>query len=31
LSQVLNHELDIDTAAAFIKKDVDLAIKVTRM
>ena len=31
VSQVLNHELDIDTAAAFIKKDVDLAIKVTRM
>lgn len=31
ISQVLNNELDVDTAAAFIKKDVDLAIQVTRM
>jgi alpha-1,4-digalacturonate transport system substrate-binding protein len=27
ISQVLTHELDVDTAAAFIKKDVDLAIQ----
>jgi len=31
ISQVLNNELDVDTAAAFIKKDVDLAVQVTRM
>jgi alpha-1,4-digalacturonate transport system substrate-binding protein len=30
ISQVLTHELDVDTAAAFIKKDVDLAIEATR-
>jgi hypothetical protein len=27
ISQVLTHELDVDTAAAFIAKDVDLAIR----
>jgi alpha-1,4-digalacturonate transport system substrate-binding protein len=30
ISQVLNNELDVDTAAAFIKKDVDLAIQAAR-
>ena len=27
ISQVLTHELDVDTAAAFIRKDVELAIQ----
>jgi alpha-1,4-digalacturonate transport system substrate-binding protein len=30
ISQVLTRELDVDTAAAFIKKDVDLAIEAAR-
>ena len=30
ISQVLTHELDVDTAAAFIKKDVELAIQAAR-
>jgi len=30
ISQVLTHELDVDTAAAFIKKDVELAIRSSR-
>jgi alpha-1,4-digalacturonate transport system substrate-binding protein len=30
ISQVLTHELDVDTALAFVKKDVDLAIEASR-
>ena len=30
ISQILTHELDVDTALAFVKKDVDLAIRASR-
>ena len=30
ISQILTHELDVDTALAFVKRDVDLAIEASK-